>query len=51
LLRWFRDNPQTPHRLRRAAVRLTAHVNKDHDLPFAEDPCEDARLIVDAFRR
>ncbi|HMK09123.1 MAG TPA: hypothetical protein VK449_08860 [Anaerolineales bacterium] len=50
LLDWYRGFAAAPLHLRRAAERLTAHVDRDHNLPFAEDPIDDARRIVEGLR-
>ena len=35
-----------PPDVRQAAARLTARVDKDHQLPFAADPISDAEAII-----
>lgn len=47
LLRWLESNG--PDELRAAAARLVVGVNQDHQLPHAEDPLDDAELIVNAL--
>ncbi|KPK92805.1 MAG: hypothetical protein AMJ88_09915 [Anaerolineae bacterium SM23_ 63] len=48
-LRWFRKLEDMPIELRKAANRLTTHVTPSHDLPYHEDPLEDAEMIVHAL--
>ena len=43
----LRADPAVPPALRAAAERLTTMVDPDHRLPFADDPLEDARGIVE----
>ncbi len=50
-LRGLEQDTQAPEGVRRAAMRLTARVTEDHILPFADDPLEDARLIIGHVRR
>ena len=50
LLRWYCDFEDAAEPLRRAAGRLTTHVTRDHALPHAEDPVDDARKLIDALR-
>ena len=50
LLRWYCDFAEAAEPLRRAAGRLTTHVTRDHALPHAEDPVDDARKLIDALR-
>ncbi len=45
-LQWFAGQEQFPENLRNAANRLTTKVDEDFNLPFEEDPLEDAELIV-----
>lgn len=49
LLRWYRDHDRAPLPLRQAAGRLTTHVTRSHDLPYPEDPVEDAEMLVQAL--
>jgi hypothetical protein len=44
---WFKEHERFPQNLRNAAARLTARVDEDFKLPFAEDPLDDAKLIID----
>ena len=48
-LRWLRSQADLPRFLQQAASRLTEQVGKDHRLPHAEDPLQDARSIVEAY--
>jgi hypothetical protein len=41
--------PAVPASARAAAERLLTKVDHDHQLPFAEDPIEDAELIIAAL--
>jgi hypothetical protein len=50
LLHWYRDFGEAPADLRRAAGRLTTHVTQDHRLPQAEDPIDDAQMLIEAVR-
>jgi HEPN domain-containing protein len=50
LLRWLQSDVEAPSHLRRAAERLTARLTQDHRLPHQEDPLDDARRIVNAYR-
>jgi len=43
------STPEFPEGIRRAAARLSVRVTQDHQLPHAEDPFDDARLIFDAL--
>ncbi len=45
-LQWFEQQQEHPRALREAAGRLTTRVNEDFNLPFTEDPLEDAEWIV-----
>lgn len=40
---------EAPEAARQAAARLCARVARDHTLPFAEDPIDDAQVIVEAL--
>lgn len=40
-----------PAEVRTAAERLTTRVNKDFDVPFEQDPLEDANMIIEHFLR
>jgi hypothetical protein len=46
LLRWLEANSKVPQELRSAAGRLTTQVTEDHELPYSEDPLNDAETIV-----
>jgi hypothetical protein len=50
LLRWYRDFTGAPETLRRAAGRLTTHVTRDHALPHAQDPIDDAQMLIEAVQ-
>ena len=43
----LRADPAVPAALRAAAERLTTKVDYDHQLPFTDDPLEDARGIIE----
>jgi len=43
----LRADPEVPEALRAAAGRLCTRVDHDHQLPFDDDPLEDARAIVE----
>lgn len=43
----LRADPAVPAALRAAAERLTTKVDHAHQLPFTDDPLEDARAIVE----
>lgn len=43
----LQNDPVLPDALRAMAARLTTVVDHDHKLPFAEDPLEDARQIIE----
>ena len=45
-LRALARDASAPKSIRQAAERLTATVQKDHTLPFDENPIQDAELIV-----
>ena len=45
-LRRLEAEPGTPAAVGAAAVRLTTKVDENHQLPFDNDPVEDARLII-----
>jgi hypothetical protein len=40
-------DPAAPAALRAAAERLSTKVDREHQLPFDNDPLEDARLIIE----
>ena len=42
----LRADPAVPPALRAAAERLTTQVDHEHQLPFRDDPLEDARAII-----
>jgi HEPN domain-containing protein len=46
-LQRLREDPLVPEEVRAAAQRLTTKVDLGHNLPFAEDPIEDARRIIE----
>ncbi len=46
-LQRLQADPLTPENVRAAAQRLTTRVDFDHALPFADDPIEDARGIIE----
>jgi hypothetical protein len=46
-LQRLREDPLVPEEVHTAARRLTTKVNLDHKLPFADDPIEDARRIIE----
>ncbi len=46
---YLREDEQADDALRAAAARLTTKVDHDHQLPFDEDPLDDARRIVSAL--
>lgn len=48
-LRALARDESAPESIRQAAERLGATVQKDHTLPFDENPIEDAELIVAHF--
>lgn len=45
-LRRLQGDAAAPEGARQAAARLITTVDFDHNLPFDEDPLEDARLII-----
>jgi hypothetical protein len=45
-LQRLQAEPTTPAPVRAAAARLTTKVDRDHRLPFADDPLDDAQLIL-----
>lgn len=47
LLQWLADHQGAAPDLRSAADRLTARIDEEHELPYPEDPLEDANLIVE----
>jgi hypothetical protein len=49
ILNWLRNDESTADEFRAIAMRLTAHVTPSHELPFDEDPLEDAQRIIEAF--
>lgn len=48
-LKWFAERKTVPSNLRAAAKRLSTHVGKNHEIPFDEDPLDDARLLIEAL--
>jgi hypothetical protein len=46
LLEWIATKQEVSSAVRDAARRLTVHINEDHRLPHAQDPLQDAELIV-----
>ncbi len=46
-LRLMKDNARLPEPVRAAAGRLATNVQPDHAMPFANDPVEDARIIIE----
>lgn len=49
-LRRLQAEPAVPEAVRAAATRLTTKVDHDHQLPFDDDPLEDATTVI-AFAR
>ena len=49
ILTWLRNDENTADEIRVVAMRLTAHVTPSHELPFEEDPLEDAQRMIDEF--
>ena len=49
MLQWLSQQADHAHAVRCAAIRLTARVSLDHTLPFAEDPLDDAQIIIEAL--
>ena len=45
-LQHLQADESVPEEIRQAAERLTTKVDENHQLPFANDPVEDAELIV-----
>jgi hypothetical protein len=45
-LKRVQAEPEVPEAVRAAAARLTTKVDFDHQLPFDDDPLEDAGLIL-----
>ena len=43
---WLQSQEKISVDVREAAIRLTTRVNVDHTHPHAEDPLEDARMII-----
>jgi len=50
-LQRLQDDALVPEKVREAARRLTAVVGLEHQLPFGDDPIEDARGIIEFVRR
>jgi hypothetical protein len=50
-LRWLQNFEDAPQELREAAARLTTRVTTNHELPHADDPLEDAQMIILAVRK
>lgn len=48
-LRTLVDEPSIPATVRHAAARLSTTVDKEHNLPFENDPLEDAEIIIKYF--
>ncbi|MBI3243677.1 MAG: hypothetical protein HYZ49_15440 [Chloroflexi bacterium] len=48
-LRAVAADEKVPEAVRAAAARISATVSRDHTLPFAENPIEDALLIIRHF--
>jgi hypothetical protein len=48
-LKRLQTDEAVPGSVRQAAARLTTVVDLDHHLPFAQDPLEDARTIIDGL--
>jgi hypothetical protein len=46
LLQWYQALDDQPASLRQAAGRLTTRIDEDHNLPFSEDPLEDAQTLI-----
>jgi hypothetical protein len=46
-LLWLQEKGQCPLHIKQAAERLTTRVDQEFNLPFDEDPIEDAETIVD----
>jgi hypothetical protein len=44
------EDESAPDEIRQAAVRLTTKVDENHQLPFTEDPVEDAQEIIGFVR-
>ncbi len=49
LLKKLKNHSDIPLQLREAASRLTTRITITHEIPFKEDPIEDARMIVQAL--
>ncbi|MDW8327370.1 MAG: hypothetical protein RMK99_12445 [Anaerolineales bacterium] len=45
-LKRLQADVSVPEHVRNAAARLTTTVDFEHNLPFAEEPVEDARRII-----
>lgn len=45
-LLWFKEQEQIPREIRAAALRLTTRVSEEFNLPFEQDPLDDAEFIV-----
>lgn len=48
-LRTLVGEPSIPATVRHAAARLSTTVDKEHNLPFDNDPLEDAEIIIRHF--
>jgi hypothetical protein len=46
LLKGLRDDPAAPAKVREAAERLTARVTPEFTSPHAEDPLDDADIVI-----
>jgi hypothetical protein len=46
LLSWLVGEAQAPAPIRLAAQRLTVHVSTEFNLPHAQDPLDDASIII-----
>jgi HEPN domain-containing protein len=49
LLRWLAGSPDIEQSARECAERLAARVTPEHDLPYPQDPVEDAARLVQAL--
>lgn len=49
LLNWLQLDESVAEEIRSRAMRLTVRVTPSHDLPFDEDPLEDAQRIAAEF--
>ena len=45
-LRWLQDQMRIEEPVRQAARRLTTRLTPEHELPFSEDPLQDAELVI-----